>query len=82
MKPEGPTPGAQRADSGGGVLEEGKLALSQPARWSGETPQAPQPSPGGASAAKRFYYIPQAPAGLSWNLLRPSSGEAWPLGHL
>ena len=45
-RPKGPTFEAQRADSGGGVLEEGQRAPSPPARGSGERCELSQRGPG------------------------------------
>jgi len=60
---KGPTEGA--------VLEE-KLAPSPSARGFRKRCKLPSGVRGGATAAKRFSYIPEAPEGLSRNLLRPS----------
>jgi len=68
---EGPKPEAQRTDRGCG-FGEGKLAPSPSARGFRKRCKLPSGVRGGATAAKRFSYIPEAPEGLSRNLLRPS----------
>ena len=72
VKPEGPKPEAQRAESDGGVLGEGKLAPHQ-LRGLESAASSLSGVRGGAPAAKRFSCITEAPDSLSWNLLGPSS---------
>jgi len=71
VMPEGPKPEAQRVQSGVGSLGWG-AARSPPATGLRECCKLPQWGP--APAAKRVSCTPEAPDGLSWNSLGPSSG--------
>jgi len=67
---------AQRAESGGEVLQDrGTAYPSSPARGSGERCKLLQRVQGGAPVDKRFSCIPEAPVGLSCNLLGPNWGH-------
>jgi len=57
VRPEGSKPEAQRADSGGGVLEEGKLAPSPPARRYGGSAMSSTPGSGGEPQSLKGFLV-------------------------
>jgi len=78
VRPDRPKPEAQRAVSGGGVLEEG-AASPLPTSYVGGTVSFPSGVQGRAPAAKRVSCILEVPDSLSWNLLVPSLASYDPL---
>jgi len=80
VRGEDRSPRPKGARAGGGVLREGQQAPSPPTRGSWVNAVSfPSGIRDAAQAAKKFSCILDAPDGLSWNLLEPSSGKAWTL---
>jgi len=76
---EEPKPEVQRAESGGGVLGEGTVSPSPPARESAERCKLTQWVVGRSPGPNRFSFILEAPDSLFRNLLGPRSEDHDPL---